>query len=153
MIDEVTNLMATLNRAAGELMLKHGATAATDVTGFGLLGHLLEICEASKVSAEVTFSKIPFLKGVQELASKGIVPGGTKRNLIHVSDRVCFDNALNQTDRIMTADAQTSGGLLIAIPEEKAEKFIRDFSKKTPYGAHRIGIFRKAEDIKRIFLY
>ena len=139
LIAEATAVMSTLNAEGGKLMLQHGASAATDVTGFGLLGHLLEMCEASGVSAELSFSELPFIDGVLELAENGIVPGGTKRNLEHVSESVRFNPELSEVQRLMAADAQTSGGLLIAMPEENADAFIADFAGKTDTPAHRIG--------------
>ncbi len=139
LIAEATAVMSTLNAEAGGLMLQHGASAATDVTGFGLLGHLLEMCEASSVSAELNFAELPFIDGVLEVAEKGIVPGGTKRNLEHVTENVHFDPELSDVQRLMAADAQTSGGLLIALPEENADDFIASFGGKTDYPAHRIG--------------
>ena len=152
MIDEAVMLMSTLNAAAGELMLKHDASAATDVTGFGLLGHLLEMCEASGISAELHFANLSFMEGVQDLAGKDIVPGGTKRNLEHVFESVNFDPELSEVQRLMAADAQTSGGLLISIPEENANDFISDFEGKTLFPARRIGTIRPGTDQKRIYL-
>mgnify|MGYP003324439459 CR=1 FL=1 len=73
LIDEATKVMSTLNAEGGKLMLQHGASAATDITGFGLLGHLLEMCEASGISAELHFANLPFMEGVQDLAGKDIV--------------------------------------------------------------------------------
>ena len=153
LIDEATTVMSTLNAEGGNLMLKHDASAATDVTGFGLLGHLLEMCEASSVSAELHSADLPFIDGVQDLAERGIIPGGTKRNLEHVSKSVYFDPELLEVQRLMTADAQTSGGLLISIPEENTDDFISDFEGKTPFPARRIGTIRPFTDQKRIFLF
>ena len=113
--------------------------AATDVTGFGLLGHLLEMCEASGVSAKIDYSALPFLPSVKELAEKGIVPGGTKRNLKFVSDKVQFCEHLTDIDKLLLADAQTSGGLLISLPAEKAEKYISKFNELSDIKAVVIG--------------
>ena len=85
---ESAKSMSTLNKLAAEVMIKIGVNAATDVTGFGLLGHLSEMCEASRVSAKIEYSELPFLPSVKEIAGKGIVPGGTKRNLEFIKDKV-----------------------------------------------------------------
>ena len=131
--------MATLNKIAAEIMTKIGVNSATDVTGFGLLGHLLEMCEASKVSAKINYSKLPFLPSVKELAEKGTVPGGTKRNLDFVKDKVQFGEHLTDIDKLLLADAQTSGGLLISLPAEKAEKYIAKFNEFSEIKAVVIG--------------
>lgn len=131
--------MATLNKLAAEVMTEIGVNAATDVTGFGLLGHLLEMCEASGVSAKIDYQALPFLPSVKELAEKGIVPGGTKRNLKFVSDKVQFCEHLTDIDKLLLADAQTSGGLLISLPTEKAEKYISKFNELSEIKAVVIG--------------
>ena len=131
--------MATLNKLAAEIMTEIGVNAATDVTGFGLLGHLSELCEASCVSAKINYSVLPFLPSVKELAKKGIVPGGTKRNLKFVNDKVQFGGHLTNIDKLLLADAQTSGGLLISIPTEKAEKYITKFNALSEIKAVVIG--------------
>ncbi|NHZ84724.1 MAG: selenide, water dikinase SelD, partial [Planctomycetia bacterium] len=115
--------MATLNKFAAEVMTEIGVNAATDVTGFGLLGHLSEMCEASGVSAKIDYSTLSFLPSVKELAEKGIVPGGTKRNLKFVKNKVQFGEHLTDIDKLLLADAQTSGGLLISLSAEKAETY------------------------------
>lgn len=131
--------MATLNKLAAEVMTEIGVNAATDVTGFGLLGHLLEMCEASGVSAKIDYQALPFLPSVKKLAVKGIVPGGTKRNLKFVSDKVQFCEHLTDIDKLLLADAQTSGGLLISIPAEKAEKYISKFNELSEIKAVVVG--------------
>ena len=131
--------MATLNKLAAEVMKEIGVNAATDVTGFGLLGHLSEMCEASCVSAKIDYSALPFLPSVKELAEKGIVPGGTKRNLKFVKDKVQFSEQLSDIDKLLLADAQTSGGLLISLPAQKAEKYISKFNELSKIKAVIIG--------------
>lgn len=143
MVTEATAIMSTLNRTAADLMLKHGAHAATDVTGYGLLGHLLEMCQASSVTAEVNFDSLQFIDGVEELALKDVIPGGSKRNLDFVSPHIKFPDDLPQHRKIMTADAQTSGGLLISLPEESAQNFLEDFSENSSNLAFQIGIIRE----------
>ena len=104
--------MTTLNAAAAEAMVETGAEAATDVTGFGLLGHLHEMLAASGVAAEVDASAVPFLPGALDLAAEGVIPGGTRRNASFLAERV--DHELDEAAWLALADAQTSGGLLVA---------------------------------------
>jgi selenide,water dikinase len=105
--------MTELNAAASEAMLEGGADAATDVTGFGLAGHLRQMVDASGVSATVDVSAIELLPGVLELARDRVVPGGTRRNHEFVSPFVSWGD-LDRAGQLVVADAQTSGGLLIA---------------------------------------
>jgi selenide,water dikinase len=109
---EAVEVMTTLNRDASTAALSRGARCATDVTGFGLLGHLLKLCRASGVDAVVDFASVPYCAGARESLAEGYVPGGSRRNLDwvrrHVSSRVPDDELL------LLADAQTSGGLLVA---------------------------------------
>lgn len=140
--------MATLNKLAADVMIKIRVNSATDVTGFGLLGHLSEMCEASNVSAKIDYVDLPFLPTVKELAEQGIVPGGTKRNLKFVKDKVQFSEHLTHIDKLMVADAQTSGGLLISLPAEKAKKYITKFNKLSKIKAVVIGeIIKKSDKI------
>jgi selenium donor protein len=114
---EAVRSMTTLNDGAARAALKVGVSAATDVTGFGLLGHLTNILEASKVAAEIAFDSIPVLPHTRNLASRGVIPGGTQRNLA-AADRVEWASELTVTDRYLCVDAQTSGGLLLVVPPE-----------------------------------
>ncbi len=113
-----TACMAALNREAAVVARAQGAHAVTDVTGFGLLGHLSELCRASGVTATIWYDRLPFLKGAMELAREGIVPGGTTRNLEHVRPWTTFAAALEPWQLLLAADAQTSGGLVLAVPPE-----------------------------------
>jgi selenide,water dikinase len=112
--------MTTLNRAACEAMVEVGVSAATDVTGFGLLGHLAELTVGSGVAASIVADRVPLLPGARLLAQAGHVPGGSRRNAAHVAERVRFADAVEAADRALLADAQTSGGLLIAVPAARA---------------------------------
>jgi selenide, water dikinase len=114
---EAIRSMTTLNDGAARAALKVGVSAATDVTGFGLLGHLANILEASKVAAEIEFDAIPLLPHARNLASRGVVPGGTQRNL-EAAAGVLWDPGLSPADRYLCVDAQTSGGLLLVVPPE-----------------------------------
>ena len=107
------DVMTTLNRDASEAMVESGAEAATDVTGFGLLGHLQKMLESSRVSATVEASLVPVLDGAVELARRGMAPGGTRRNHEFLREWVDWGE-LPEPEQLVLADAQTSGGLLIA---------------------------------------
>jgi selenide,water dikinase len=115
---EAVRSMTTLNAAAAQAALKVGVSAATDVSGFGFLGHLLRICDASKVGAEIAYDALPILAHARNLAARGFIPGGTRRNLEATEGRVSWDDDLSETDRWLAVDAQTSGGLLLAVPPE-----------------------------------
>jgi selenide,water dikinase len=111
--------MTTLNAGASRAMLATGVHAATDVTGFGLLGHLHSLLRASGVAATLDAAKVPVLPGAREMLDRGAVPGGTKRNLESVREAVRFAPAITDADRLLLADAQTSGGLLIALAPDR----------------------------------
>jgi selenide, water dikinase len=110
---QAVDAMTTLNRDASQAALAAGATCATDVTGFGLLGHLLKLARASGVSAEVEAAAVPYLDGARDAVRDGYVSGGTRRNLDWVAPHTDF-GPTGEADRLLLADAQTSGGLLVA---------------------------------------
>ena len=117
--DRVTRVMSDLNKKASELMRTYSVHACTDITGFGLLGHLREMAFASECNAEIWFSAVPVLEETEKLVTAGVVPGGTQRNLSHVQPHTDFGK-LNHGKKLLLADAQTSGGLLLAIPRKEA---------------------------------
>ena len=121
-VDEAVNIMTHLNNGAAKAMNAVGVNACTDITGYGLLGHLLEMCQASGVSAVLEFNDIPLIQGTYELAQNDFIPGGTQRNLDYVLSQVDFASKISKQQQLMLADAQTSGGLLISVPNEKAEE-------------------------------
>jgi len=123
---EAVRQMTTLNRAACEAMQKTGVHACTDITGFGLLGHLREMVDASGVKARVYLSRVPFLEAVRELALQGLVPGGSYRNLESLEGIVEWDPSIDDVDRLLLCDAQTSGGLLIAVPPERLDSLLSE---------------------------
>lgn len=122
-VDAAVRWMTTLNREASAAMLRAGATAATDVTGFGLLGHLADLCAASGVSASISFSAVPLLPFALAYTRDGAVPGGTYTNLEHLEGRIGFDEGVDEAARLLLADPQTSGGLLVALPPERVDAF------------------------------
>jgi len=122
--DEVaaaTASMAALNRAAGEVFGQHHAAvhALTDVTGYGLVGHLLEMLMGSEVGAEVSFSAVPLLDGARRLADEDVFPGGSRTNRAEASDHLDA-SAVDESDALLLCDAQTSGGLLAAVAPDQA---------------------------------
>jgi selenide, water dikinase len=127
LIRAATAQMKELNRAAGEVYARHWKSvhALTDVTGFGLLGHLDSAMRASKTRARLDAASIRILPGVRELAREDVVPGGTKSNLEFVSGRATFPAEMSTPDRLLLADAQTNGGMLAAVDPRAAEKILR----------------------------
>jgi len=111
-------VMSTLNRRASEAMLEAGATAATDVTGYGLIGHLANLAGG----ADIDLHAVPFMDGVRDLAERDLFPDGSRRNFVAYRDQVDWGE-LAEIDQLMLCDAQTSGGLLVAIPKENSSGF------------------------------
>ncbi|QFQ31241.1 selenide, water dikinase SelD [Janibacter melonis] len=109
---EAVEVMTTLNREASEAALAAGVRSATDVTGFGLLGHLHKLCRASGVAAEIDAAAVPYVSGSREALAAGHVPGGSRRNLDWVRPHLSADG-VSEDELVMLADAQTSGGLLV----------------------------------------
>jgi selenide, water dikinase len=130
--------MTRTNAAASEAALDLGARAATDVTGFGLLGHLREVCLASGVGARLEVQAVPRLHGLDEVLDAEEVPGGTRRNLEHVRPHLDA-GATSERDLVVLADAQTSGGLLVALPEDPADELV-DRLRAAGHRATRIGV-------------
>jgi len=111
--------MLTLNDIGSELCQLPGIKAMTDVTGFGLLGHLIEVCEASQVSAEIEYSKIPVIPSLEQYIAQNSIPGGTQRNYNSYGHKISL---ISDAQKAVLCDPQTSGGLLIAVdPEQKAQ--------------------------------
>jgi selenium donor protein len=138
-IRRVVNIMASLNRYASEAMLEIGINACTDVTGFGLLGHLCEMVETSKKGAEIFASSVPMIDPALQLAKERMVPGGTLANLKYAEERVDWDKEVTDEQKLVLCDAQTSGGLLICVPEEKGAKLLENLKSKGVSEAALIG--------------
>ena len=139
---EVTKQMAELNKKAAEIMIKYNVSACTDVTGFGLLGHLREMSKASKCDVSLLFSKVPFIKEAVDLAAAGVIPGGTYNNLEYVKQDVDF-GSLPRTKQLLLCDAQTSGGLLISIDKSDAEECINEMKNAGMSSVAVVGEFTK----------
>ncbi|WP_425414971.1 selenide, water dikinase SelD [Pseudobacillus wudalianchiensis] len=129
-VARVTKVMTTLNKTAAEVMANYEVHAATDVTGFGLLGHASEMAKGSDVGLRVYYDQVPVLPRVKELAESGSVPGGTKNNFEHVKDIVTYPDSLDQIDRWILCDAVTSGGLLISVANDEAEQLATELQER-----------------------
>ncbi len=122
---EAIGWMAKLNRSAADAMRQSGANACTDVTGFGLLGHLLGMMRASDVSAVIYANTVPQLGQAFDLAAGGILPGGSKNNFEFTAPFVAYSKDISKTLQYFLNDAQTSGGLLISLPQNQARQFLQ----------------------------
>jgi selenide,water dikinase len=131
-VEAAVRSMATLNRDAAEVARGAGVRAATDITGFGLLGHLRQMLLASGVSAHVRSEDVPLLPGALELSRKARFPGGSKRNLADVEADVVFPEGMPDSRRLLLSDAQTSGGLLLAVPEDRLQGFLPELKNVCP---------------------
>jgi selenide,water dikinase len=152
LIDDVVKVMSTLNKSAADSMNAVGVNACTDITGYGLLGHLLEMCRGSKVSAKIEFNTLPFINGVFELAQNGMVPGGTKRNLEFVKNKISWSTNIAEFQLHMLADAQTSGGLLISVAPEKAAELVNTLKAHHTLAAQIIGEIQTSVDDSHIII-
>ncbi len=115
-----TKLMGTLNKDASHIIRNFPVSSCTDVSGFGLLGHLLEMTRASGIRAEIFLKNIPLIEGTRELAAMGAIPGGTRNNLEYGLEFFHFSKTISETDKLILSDAQTSGGLLFTLKETYA---------------------------------
>ena len=121
--DQAVKYMAMLNAAAGAAVADIGANACTDITGFGLLGHAAEMAKASSKSIELWSEACPIISGALELARMGIIPAGAYNNRSYLGDQVVFDGVDREIQDVLF-DPQTSGGLLISLPEQKADRLV-----------------------------
>jgi len=117
-------IMASLNKDAAESLGGFNVHACTDITGFGLLGHLHEMTAGSKVDAQIYVNQVPILPEARQFAEMDIIPGGTLNNLSFVKPYVKFADDISRIDQVLLADAQTSGGLLISLPEKEADSLV-----------------------------
>ena len=136
--EEAIKVMETLNRAGAEAMIEVGVHAATDVTGFGLLGHLHEMTSGSRVRARLRYASVPVLEEATPLVHQGAIAGGTARNYEYLQPRVDF-NGLDEEQRLLLCDAQTSGGLLMAVPADRLESLTAALHRRGVATAAHIG--------------
>ena len=133
-LNKVIDSMLTLNRTASRAAVSAGAKGATDVTGFGLLGHALNIAKSSKATLVINSKEVPLMNKVKELSEAGAVPKGAKSNLEYCSKLVSFGDDISDGHKLALSDPQTSGGLLISLPPDGLKKFSRIMDKeKIPY--------------------
>lgn len=125
-VDDAIRWMTILNRDAADLMLKYSASAATDVTGFGLIGHACEMARGAKLTFRLEIASIPLISGVTKLVNDGMVPSGCYRNRDHYQPFLNYRPGLSEAALLPLFDPQTSGGLLIALPPEKADTFLSE---------------------------
>jgi len=139
--ERIQNIMMTLNRTAADVLGGFDLHACTDVTGFGLLGHLREMSAGSGVDVEIDHRALPIIDGAAELATGGTVPGGTLNNKSYVEPHVSWDDGVSETDRILACDAQTSGGLLAAVAAKQADDAVHALHAAGVESATIIGRF------------
>lgn len=142
----VVSVMSELNKTAAEVMQRHPVNACTDITGFGLMGHLLEMTRGSAVNAEISASAVPLLPDVLAFIAAGVVPGGTLSNLEYCSEWVDWSDEIASVTRTALADAQTSGGLLIALPATASASLLDDLLHAGVRDAVIIGCCREPGD-------
>lgn len=139
--DAAVGTMVALNGPASAVMVEAGVTCATDVTGYGLVGHLREITTASGVSARLDMDAVPVMAGIADLIEAGVYPGGSRRNL--ESARTSLRTFRSRTEQKILADAQTSGGLLMAVPRRRSARLLEKLRPVAP-AATVIGEFMPA---------
>ncbi len=147
---ELVDVMCRLNNILSNILSKYKINACTDITGFGLLGHLLEMVRASKVSAEIVANRVPLIKGVMEYYQAGTVPGGSLQNMAYTEPYVQWNDEISESTKTIMADAQTSGGLLISLPQDMAAKLLEEIKKRGATEAAIIGHVTTASDFSII---
>jgi len=123
-IREVVKWMTRLNREASQLAVAAGVKSGTDVTGYSLLGHALEMASASGVAFRLHYPSIPFVSRARNYAEKWTFPGGAADNKMYFEKQVRFDAGIDESARMLLFDPQTSGGLLLAVPPQKLDEFL-----------------------------
>ncbi len=146
----LVKVMTGLNNVLSNIQLPYKVNACTDITGFGLLGHLLEMVRASKTSAELMADKVPLINGVREYYQAGTVPGGTLQNLAYAEPHLQWKDGTTESTKAILADAQTSGGLLISTPQDTADKLLEEIRKGGATEATVIGHVIPASDFSII---
>ncbi|KLU65750.1 selenide, water dikinase [Desulfosporosinus acididurans] len=139
--------MYRLNRDASEAMVEVGVSACTDVTGFGLLGHLSEMLSSSGVGAKIYNSDVPLITGAIEMAEAGAFSGGAHNNFRYMRDKVTWENSISKEMRMILCDPQTSGGLLIAVDPQKLDTFLNTLGQKN-VDAREIGTITKEKTFR-----
>ena len=148
-LDEAVAVMCTLNRAPVEMMDGFNIHAVTDVTGFGLLGHAHEMMAASNATAVFSMARVPLLSEARRLVADGVAPGGSRLNARNMRERAERDEGVGEDDFLLVCDAQTSGGLLVALPEAEAERYAARCREK---GAPRTAVVGRVTEKGRTFV-
>ena len=138
-LSRAIEVMSLLNNSSSEAMIEVGVNACTDITGFGMLGHLQTMVEASRVTAQIQLSQVPIIEGTLALADQNVVPSGTYENLLSVDKVTSWDSSISDEYKLILCDAQTSGGLLISVPSNKTSVLLTALSSRGVSGARIIG--------------
>lgn len=146
--EAAVKVMSALNRDAARIMREVGVNSCTDVTGFGLLGHLYEMVSASHAGAEINFREVPLIPGTWELADDLIIPAGTSRNHEYLTDHVIWGDGIEYEEQMILCDAQTSGGLLMSVPAENSAALLKSLESSGALAAARIGRIVEDETCK-----
>ena len=150
-LDEAVRVMTALNRPAAEAMDGLDIHAATDVTGYGLLGHAHEMMEASGTTGEFVVQQIPLLSAARRLAGRGIAPDGSRVNVRNLKPRTALDAGVTEDDLLLLCDAQTSGGLLVALPGEFAGSYVDRCRQRGALSAAVVGqVIERGEALLRV---
>ena len=150
-LEEAVRVMSALNRPAAEAMETSEVHAATDVTGYGLLGHAHEMMSASGTTAEIEMARVPLLPPARRLAARGIAPDGSRVNVRNLRPRAQIDPGVSEEDFLLLCDAQTSGGLLVALPETSAETYALACRERGATWAAVIGrVVERADKLLRV---
>jgi len=155
-LSEAIKSMTTLNRSAAEAMIAAGAHGATDVTGFGLLGHLGNMLRASSAAAQqplgaqLHLDRIPVFANVRSCLAEGLCPGGTRRNLQYAAPNAKFDPRISEAEQLLLADAQTSGGLIIAVAEDSLGQLLEELDTRGVQTRALIGSVVASDIVGRI---
>ena len=144
-IDDAVTIMSTLNKNASEVMMEVGVNSCTDITGFGLMGHLMSMMKASSCTANINSNDIPVIEGTWDLLREGILPGGTMRNKDSVESSIEWHDDLSEESKLLLCDAQTSGGLLISVSEDKTDELLNKLIENGVKSSALIGTIKAQE--------
>jgi selenide,water dikinase len=151
-LDATKRLMMRLNSDGARLMQKHGIRGATDITGFGLAGHALKMAQGSGVTIRLKLSSVPLLEGTYTLAEQGCIPGAAFRNLDYTERDTLFEAGLDYNLKMIAHDSQTSGGLLMAVAEEKADAVLTDLHHSGHQEAAIIGNVEQKREVSLVMI-
>ena len=148
--DEVIKVMNTLNNKTCNILKKYQINACTDITGYGLLGHLNEMCIGSNISAKINFNNVPLISNTMKFAKDNIIPGGTKNNLKFIENNILFSDNIEIYKKLILADAQTSGGLLISCSKKDTNALLKELNLNSEFNSAIIGEFMQKENFNII---